>query len=746
MGKYALLIGVDTYGAGLQPLPAASKDVEALREVLLDPQMGGFDEVKPLINPTQLKMAKEIQLWFQDRQPEDLILLFFSGHGLKNNFLNLYFAATDTEKKLVEATATSAKFIHDCIQGCKSKHQVIILDCCFSGAFGNLVPKDDGEISLKEQLGAEGRVVLTSTNAVNFAFAPEQTNLSIYTQYLVEGIATGAADEDGDGFITVHELHCYAGRKVKEASPAMSPTLITLKDEGFQIRLAKSLQADPKLKYRKEAEKLATIAEFTIIAKAKLEWLRTELGLTNAEAEEIEAEVLKPFHEFQRKQGVYQKTLQNCLQENATLSFKVIEELVDFRQFLGLRPEDVAAIEQAALGGKTLADYSAALEQIEQGSGGEEDNSEEHSVKPRVHPPDVGRKDLSECNPSKILFIKNIRRDEGWAYTFDDIQQIGGSVERRVFELFWSLAGKGVKSASKGDLMLLNQQARITHVVEMLDDEVRKDEWGYFRWVRVVWMPEESDWYKLPHQRNVLGFEPPKIGGGTAYSLVNLGKFQETWSSLEDFQQHVFQILTGTKPPTPLPQPPKPEEVDASLSSERFGANYYVKLRDLLAAQNWRAADQETADRMCEVMNRQKQGYLEEEDIKKFPHLDLRNIDRLWVHYSQGKFGFSVQKKIWKSCSSPAKYNKYWEQFGDTVGWKDPKGWPGYTHWYNYRFYTFESKKAPVGHLPSPLLAGEEELGSGDFFGRGLGASKASTFLLMGCKPLLVSLFSRQDL
>ena len=49
MGKYALLIGIDTYGHGLNPLPAAPRDVEALRGVLLNPQMGRFDEAKPLI-------------------------------------------------------------------------------------------------------------------------------------------------------------------------------------------------------------------------------------------------------------------------------------------------------------------------------------------------------------------------------------------------------------------------------------------------------------------------------------------------------------------------------------------------------------------------------------------------------------------------------------------------------------------------------------------------------------------------
>ncbi|MBW4655493.1 MAG: caspase family protein [Kaiparowitsia implicata GSE-PSE-MK54-09C] len=554
MGKYALLIGVDTYGEGLQPLPAASKDVAALQEVLLNPQMGGFNEAKPLINPTQLEMAREIELWVQDRQPEDLALLFFSGHGVKDDRRDLYFAATNTEKirdRLLTSTATSARFIHDRIRTCKAKYQVLILDCCFGGAFGDLVARDDGEVPLKEQLGAEGRVVLTSTNAVDYSFEEKGADLSIYSRYLVEGISTGAADEDGDGVITIDELHRYAGRKVRETSPTMSPSLITLKDEGFRIQVARSPQDDPKLKYRKEAERRATSTEFTIPAKHLLKLRRAELGLSDAEAETIEAEVLKPQRDYQRKRHEYQVTLRECLNQESPLSSLTLNDLKDYRAHLRLKPEDVAVIEQAALSGYDLEGYTAEIaRQQQKGDGNHSDSKagdsdlESRISPPELKPPDVSYKELSECDPSKILFIKNVRDPNGnWAYSLDRIQKMNGSVESRVFELFWLPSSRGAKSASKGNLMLLNQHAKITHVVEMLDDEVRETPSGYFRWVRVVWMPEEVNWSQLPHQREIVGFEPPTIGGGTAYSLANLSKFQETWNSLEAFQQHIFKAL-----------------------------------------------------------------------------------------------------------------------------------------------------------------------------------------------------------
>ncbi|KPQ39584.1 MAG: serine/threonine protein kinase [Phormidium sp. OSCR] len=109
---------------------------------------------------------------------------------------------------------------------------------------------------------------------------------------------------------------------------------------------------------------------------------------------------------------------------------------------------------------------------------------------------------------------------------------------------------------------------------------------------------------------------------------------------------------------------------DLDLSSERPGINYY-KLRDLLAAKRWGDADRETAERMCEVMGRADEGWLRVEDIERFPCKDLKIIDTLWVHYSQGKFGFSVQKKIWIECGSPTSYNDDWLRFCDRVGWRE---------------------------------------------------------------------------
>ena len=67
------------------------------------------------------------------------------------------------------------------------------------------------------------------------------------------------------------------------------------------------------------------------------------------------------------------------------------------------------------------------------------------------------------------------------------------------------------------------------------------------------------------------------------------------------------------------------------------------------------------------------------QDYDRFPCKDLKIIDKLWVHYSQGKFGFSVQKKIWEECGSPTGDEiGDWLRFCDRVGWLEGGEWMSY--------------------------------------------------------------------
>ena len=355
MARVALLIGVSEYEPGLNPLPSAVKDVEAMRRVLVNPEMGGFDEAEVLKNPLRQEMEDKIyDLYTINRNQDDVLLLYFSGHGITDSGGEFYFSTRQSRKdqqgKLVPTSAVAAREVHRWMNTSKSKRLVVILDCCFGAAFAKgLTAKDSGTINLEQHLGGEGRAILTASTSTQYAFEQEGLELSIYTQYLVEGIEKGAADQDGDGLISVDELHGYASSKVREVSPTMTPEFYPVK-QGYRIFLAKSPKDDPKLKYRKEVENRINRGKFTIPARRLLNSLRLQLKLTPEIADAIEVEVQQPYREYQHKLEEYEATLVEAIAAETTLSGTVFNDLRDYQQYLGLRDEDVASIEERIIG------------------------------------------------------------------------------------------------------------------------------------------------------------------------------------------------------------------------------------------------------------------------------------------------------------------------------------------------------------------------------------------------------------
>lgn len=121
----------------------------------------------------------------------------------------------------------------------------------------------------------------------------------------------------------------------------------------------------------------------------------------------------------------------------------------------------------------------------------------------------------------------------------------------------------------------------------------------------------------------------------------------------------------------------------------------YRRLEALLQANDWYEADKETAQQMLVVANRTDEGWLNDKNIDEFPCEELHIIDRLWVKYSQGRFGFSVQNQIYQGLGGTENFDpKVWKKFGSSVGWLVRGDWSHY-----HKQLTF-SLTAPQGHLP----------------------------------------------
>jgi hypothetical protein len=121
----------------------------------------------------------------------------------------------------------------------------------------------------------------------------------------------------------------------------------------------------------------------------------------------------------------------------------------------------------------------------------------------------------------------------------------------------------------------------------------------------------------------------------------------------------------------------------------------YAQLEESLKTQQWRKADYKTYLLMLTTVGKVQGEHLDLTVLESFPCEDLRTIDQLWMQYSNGKWGFSVQNQIWEDCGGPLDTSdKKWMRFGDRVGWrKDGK-------WINYDELSFDLQRSSRGEFP----------------------------------------------
>lgn len=229
-GRHALLIATDTHtDPELRQLTAPAGDVRALAAVLTDPDLAGF-EVDVLLNAPHHVVVERIGDFYAARRRDDLALLYFSGHGLRDDRGRLYFAATNTRWDRPGYTGVPATLVDEAMSQSLSRRKVLVLDCCYSGAFpAGVGAKGDRAVHTLDRFGGRGRVVLTASDSTQFSFEGGarvgDAVGSVFTRHLVEAVQTGAADLDGDGDVSLDELYEWVSDRVIAERPGQRPKL-----------------------------------------------------------------------------------------------------------------------------------------------------------------------------------------------------------------------------------------------------------------------------------------------------------------------------------------------------------------------------------------------------------------------------------------------------------------------------------------------------------------------------------------
>lgn len=160
----------------------------------------------------------------------------------------------------------------------------------------------------------------------------------------------------------------------------------------------------------------------------------------------------------------------------------------------------------------------------------------------------------------------------------------------------------------------------------------------------------------------------------------------------------INSVVAQRVSPSPIVLPSNSTETKITLVSPATNIDY-LPLKNLLAAQKWRQANDETRRLMLQAAKRDQQGWLTSEDIAQMPCWDLKTVNDLWKEYSNGHFGFSVQYAIFVDTGNkpgrlmaPDAYDK----FGSQIGWRQNNEWVLFKENLDY------SLSAPIGHLPNP--------------------------------------------
>ena len=251
--RAALVVANETYRhADLAELAAPRADARLLADLLADPSVGAFDvQVHHDLAAQEMRVA--LEAFLADRRPDDLAVLYFSGHGIKALSGALHLAAVDTDPRLLAATSLRCDFVQGLMADSRARRIALFLDCCYGGAFVHgMTVKSGREVHVRDTFAdlddvddGRGRVIITASTATQFAFEDGHLRQgdvpapSRFTRAVVAGLADPATDRNNDGWIGLHELFLHVEDSMRRAGDEQRPQMWALGAQG-DIRLARS--------------------------------------------------------------------------------------------------------------------------------------------------------------------------------------------------------------------------------------------------------------------------------------------------------------------------------------------------------------------------------------------------------------------------------------------------------------------------------------------------------------------------
>ncbi len=386
--------------------------------------------------------------------------------------------------------------------------------------------------------------------------------------------------------------------------------------------------------YQKKVEEVLSDGEISIPERDTLDELRQELGLTSEEAEEIEDLAFEPYQRYKENLQKYKQTLIKVIQNEYPFRARTKEDLKLRQRDLGIKAKDVEQIEQPILA-QAEAQYREKLKEEQPERAGQQ---EAERVKQLERQKQREQKEYeNKLRRYEQEFDKAIEREYP---LLDDVRN-----ELKTFQQSLGLRDEDIERIEKPIL----EQKEAEYQEQLAEKLGQKQEAS-----------------RRQRQREQAEYQP----------ILESEKLKQ-----EEEERLRLEVERRRQ-----------QEAERDDLSSEAGVDY-TRLRDLLKAGKWKEADSETTRVMLKAADRE---WLNYDDLEKFPCIDLCTLDRLWTKYSDGHFGFSVQKRLWLSVGGKVDYETEC-RLGDLVGWRENEKWVSYDN------LTFDIK-AKEGHLPEQWL------------------------------------------
>lgn len=290
--RYAVLIGSSKFQDGKLPnLRCPEKDVEDLRRVL--ESEGQFTAV-PLKDVSREKATREIHDVLKNARRDDLVLIYYSGHGKLDREGNLYLATIDTEIDSLEITSISIQDIQRFIRTSPSRKKILILDCCYAGRVADAFLLKGGVEEQLQQLQSEGRgtYILAASTGIQAAKERDGDEYSLFTKHILEGIKDGKADRDDKGEISIGDLYRYSFSQMID-DDSQKPMKWDFDVEGDELVIARTGKIAGETRRTQTKKMLFAFSEadtipdrilndaLRLVARDKTHFAESELGYKN---------------------------------------------------------------------------------------------------------------------------------------------------------------------------------------------------------------------------------------------------------------------------------------------------------------------------------------------------------------------------------------------------------------------------------------------------------------------------------